>query len=352
MIDIYSEAGAPLDFIHVGGDEVPRGAWSASPMINKKLEELDHISSHQNMHAYFTERILETAAARGLKLAGWEEVALVNDRDGKHVPNIAFADGQLIPYVWNNLWGSQELAYRLANAGFPVVLSHVTAFYFDLAYNKDPREPGLYWGGFVDTRSAWHYAPYDVFKTTLRDNMGREIDIDTEYRHMERLMPEARKNILGVQAQLWSETILNAQLLEYYLLPKLPGFAETAWAQPRVWETTEEEDLRAKQTEAGWSIFAATLGKRELHRLSYLFGGYNYRIPPPGAVIENGFLEANMEFPGLTIRYTTDGSQPDVNSLLYSGPVKVSAAHDVKVRAFDISGKGGRSIEAFGRAGD
>ncbi|GIS72722.1 MAG: hypothetical protein CM1200mP10_22990 [Candidatus Neomarinimicrobiota bacterium] len=31
---------------------------------------------------------------------------------------------------------------------FEVVMCKVTNFYFDFAYNKDPQEPGLYWGGF------------------------------------------------------------------------------------------------------------------------------------------------------------------------------------------------------------
>ena len=343
VIQMYEKAGAPLDIIHVGGDEVPRGAWSASPMIDELMEKLDHIDNPQNMHAYFTERTLEILTARGLKMAGWEEVALKDDAEGNHVPNVSFADGNVIPFVWNNLWGAQDLAYRLANRGFPVVLCHVTAFYFDLAYNKDPKEPGLYWGGFVNTRDAWHYNPYDVFKTTTMDNMGRLVDIETEYRHMERLNPAARHKIMGVQAQLWSETIVNPDLLEYYLLPKLVGFAESAWAKERVWETTESSELRNRQVETEWNAFANALGRRELPRLAYIFGGYNYRIPAPGAILIDGFLEANTEFPGLQVRYTTDGSEPGPQSALYNGKIKLSV-DSVKLKAFDAAGRSSRTV--------
>ena len=344
IIEMYEKAGAPLDIIHVGGDEVPRGAWSASPMIDELMEKLHHIDKPRNMHAYFTERTLEIITSRGLKMAGWEEVALKHDAEGNHVPNVSFADGNVIPYVWNNLWGAQDLAYRLANRGFPVVLCHVTAFYFDLAYNKDPKEPGLYWGGFVNTRDAWHYNPYDVFKTTTRDNMGRKVDIETEYRHMERLHPDARKKIMGVQAQLWSETVLNPEILEYYLLPKLIGFSESAWAKERVWETTANDNLRNQQVETEWNAFVNALGQRELPRLAHLFGGYNYRIPAPGAILEDGFLEANTEFPGLQIRYTTDGSEPGPESAVYTGKIKLSVDL-LKVRAFDASGRSSRTID-------
>jgi len=343
VIELYAAAGAPLEIIHVGGDEVPAGAWTQSPMITQKMKELPHITRPANMHAYFTERTLEILKKRNLKMAGWEEVALMQDDNGQHIPIDRFANGDLIPFIWNNLWGAQDLAYRMANRGFPVVLNHVTAFYFDLAYNNDPREPGLYWAGFVNTRNAWHYNPYDVFKITTKDAMGRLVDTETEYKDMERLKPAARKNILGLQAQLWSETILGPQMLEYYLLPKLIGFAESAWARERVWETTADASLRQKQVDSGWNVFANTLAQKELPRLAHLFGGFNYRIPLPGAIIENGVLKANAEFPGLQIRYTLDGSEPTINSPLYSEPVKIDAAV-VKLAAFDLSGRRSRAI--------
>ncbi|TVQ08303.1 MAG: beta-N-acetylhexosaminidase [Bacteroidetes bacterium] len=346
VIDMYRAADAPLEIIHVGGDEVPRGAWSASPMIEELMAQLDHIDNPQNMHAYFTERTLEIITARGLKMAGWEEVALKDDAEGNHVPNVSFADGNVIPYVWNNLWGAQDLAYRLANRGFPVVLCHVTAFYFDLAYNKDPKEPGLYWAGFVNTRNAWFYSPYNVFQTTIKDNMGNSVDPETEYRNMERLLPSSRKNIMGVQAQLWSETIIGPERLAYYLLPKLAGFAESAWAAPRSWETADGSIRNMDEVEQQWNQFANTLGQRELPRLAKLFGGFNYRVPPPGAIIENGMLLANVEFPGLTVRYTLDGTEPNENSPLFTDPVNVSS-DKVKLKAFDAAGKSSRSVAVF-----
>ncbi len=90
-----------------------------------------------------------------------------------------------------------------------------------------------------------------------------------------------------------------------------------------------------------WNTFANTLAQKELQRLSYLNGGYNYRIPLPGAIIENGKLIANIEFPGLELRYTTDGSEPNVNSIKYDGPVDVSG--QVRMKAFDASGKSSRT---------
>ena len=342
IIDMYREAEAPLEIFHTGGDEVPAGAWTQSPMADELLEKLPGITEPRNLQAYFFERAIGILRERGLKVAGWEEVALLWDEAGEYVPNPQFADGTVIPYMWNSLWGHQDLAYRLANLGYPVVLCHVSNFYFDLAYNKDPREPGHTWAGFVNTRDAWYYAPFDMFKTTIRDNMGREIDIDTEYAGMERIRPEARDRVLGIQAQLWSETILGRDMLEYYMLPKMIGLAESAWAAQRSFETIDDRGRREDEAQRKWNIFANTLAQKELPRLAVLHGGYNYRIPPPGAIIDNNLLRANTEFPGLAIRYTTDDQDPSMNSELYTGPVELTGP--IRVRAFDSAGRGSRTV--------
>jgi hexosaminidase len=108
--------------------------------------------------------------------------------------------------------------------------------------------------------------------------------------------------------------------------PKMLALAERAWARP-----DRSDD---------WNRFANTLGQRELARLDRLAGGVAYRIPPPGGVIVNGTLYANVAFPGLTIRYTTDGSDPETSSAEYRGPTAVGGT--ARLRAFDTRGRGGR----------
>ena len=67
-------------------------------------------------------------------------------------PARRFAGPGFHVYAWNNAWGSgkEDVAYRLANAGYEVVLANAANLYFDLAYAKDPQEPGYYWAGFVE----------------------------------------------------------------------------------------------------------------------------------------------------------------------------------------------------------
>ena len=168
------------------------------------------------------------------------------------------------------------------------------------------------------------------------------IDPLVKFVGMEKLNANGRLNILGLQAQLWSETLKGSKMLEYYLLPKLFGFAESAWAKERVWETEDDSNKRDQMVNKGWNELTNSIGQREMPRLDKLFGGFNYRIPPPGAIVTNGTLFANTTYPGLTIRYTTDGSEPDLNSPIYSSPVEVDSKQ-IKLRSFNQAGRGGRT---------
>ncbi|MEI7586491.1 family 20 glycosylhydrolase [Runella sp.] len=337
IIKMYKEAGLTLDLFHIGGDEVANGAWTKSPLAQELLKKDPSIGNAYNLHPYFIRRLLPSLKKRNLQVHGWEEVSMIKDKDGALKVNPEFAGKNVIPYVWNNVF-DPDMGYKIANAGYPVVLCNVTNFYFDLAYNNDPKEPGLYWAGFVDTRDNYTFAPYDMFKTTYTTAMGKPMVFDK----VERLKPEARKNIMGVECQLWSETVKGRDMMEYYTLPKLMGFAESAWSAERPWENISDKATREKVIQTGWNVFVNTLAQKELPRLSYLNGGYNYRVPLPGTLVENGTLKANSSFPGLTIRYTTDGSEPSEKSTEYKNPINVTGT--VKLKSFDAAGKGSRTV--------
>ncbi len=338
-IDMYKEAGLTLRIFHTGGDEVAEGAWVKSPLAQNLMASDKSIKDPKNLHIYFFRKLLPLLQKRGLEVHGWEEVALEKNSEGVYVPNPEFVGQGVVPYIWNNLY-DLDLGNRLANAGYPVVLCNVTNFYFDLAYNNDPKEPGAYWGGFVDTRANWEFAPFDYFKTTFTTAMGAPLD----FKGAEKLKPEARKNIIGIESQLWCETVKGREMLEYYVLPKLMGFAESAWAPERSWESIEDAARRKQRVDEEWNIFANRLAKVEMPRLHYLNGGYNYRVPAPGVLVENNLMKANTELPGLKIYYTTDGTEPTTSSHLFSEPVPVNSR--IQVRAFDSSGRGSRIITA------
>ena len=337
---MHDEAGVPLRFFHTGGDELPDGAWMDSPLCQPFISQLEGIKNTTNLNELCFNRMVEIVQKYASLIGGWEEVGLKTDEEGNKYPNPQFAGKQIVPYVWNNLFGEEDLGYRLANTGYPVILCNVSNFYLDLVYDKDPLEPGLVWGGMINTKDAFYFAPFDMFRTTVSANNG-SLYTDDDFTDKEKLKPEARKNIMGIQAQLWGETSTSPGRIEYYLLPKLLGFSVSAWSPERPFEKIENREARLQQLQLEWNIFANAVGQREMKRLDYLFGGYGYRLDPPGAMIKDGRLYANGEFPGLEIHYTTDGSDPVRTSPLYAAPVEVNGL--VKLKTFNTKGRSSRT---------
>ncbi|WP_162558683.1 family 20 glycosylhydrolase [Robertkochia solimangrovi] len=337
--NMHEIAGLPLNTVHTGGDEVPFGVWEASEKC-AALDEGGHFSREQ-VKIYFLRRFSEILKERGLHAAGWEEVGLTIEElpDGRElkIVNTEFVKDDLRLYAWNSIYGGggEELAYKLANAGYKVVMSNVTHLYFDMAYSKDSREPGFYWGGFVSEEEPFRFKPFDIYDDLKEDVNGRPIPA-SELVNKERLTASGKNNIMGIQGQLWAETVKSPERMEYMMVPKLVGLAERAWSEAPEWNSGTDT------YEAAWNEYVNRLGLRELPGLDTINGGYHYRIPIPGAKVVNDTLFANIDIPGLIIRYTTDGSLPDASSKVYSGPVPVS--DEVIIRAFNQEGRGGLSI--------
>jgi hexosaminidase len=338
---MFAEAGAPLRTIHVGGDEVPHGAWEASPLCQEVMQREGLADSHALL-GWYLERLRHVLAGHGLAMAGWEEIALKH-QDGRSEVEPRLLGGNVRTYVWNNVWGwgQEDIAYRLANLGYPVVLCNVTNLYLDLAYEKDPAEPGYYWGGYIDTRKAFEFCPLDIYATAETTVLGQTLAPE-KLTGMVRLTPEGAKNIIGVQALLWAENVRNRARAEYLLMPRLIAMAERFWAPDPGWSAIAEPAARQAAMDPDWAEFANRLGRYELPRLDGVLGGIGYRVPVPEAVIRDDAGHANVEAPGLTLRYTIDGSAPELHSPVYTKPVPLARSTVFKVAAFTATGRRSR----------
>lgn len=344
---MYKEAGAPLQTIHFGGDEVPEGAWEKSPACQALMQSDTTIKTVDDLWYYYFGKVNSLLKNNGLYLSGWEEIGLrktLLDDKKVNIPNPDFVNENFHVNVWNNVlgWGAEDLAYKLANSGYQVVLSCVSNLYFDMAYYKAFDEPGYYWGSFVDVDKPFYFIPFDYFKNAKEDRMGAPLDRSI-FIGKQRLTDYGKKNIVGIQGLLWSETIKGPQQMEYMLLPKLLGLAERAWSKNPDWATEMDSLKSVKMYEQAWSVFTNVLGKRELPRLDHYSGGFNYRIPSAGAIVEQGKIYVKAQFPGLTIRYTTDGKEPDLKSKLYQHPITDKGV--IKISTFNTTGRIGKTIE-------
>jgi hexosaminidase len=314
---MYKEAGVELKWLHFGGDEVPEGVWEGSKLCSDFMKEKGLTSIHE-LKNYFVAQLVGMLKAKGLGLGGWQEMLVSGDK-----VNQDFKNQKILSYCWVD----EEVPYKLANAGYPVVLSNVANLYFDLAYCKHPQEHGLDWGGYVSERESFNLLPYNLYASLRHDSYGKPLSMDSVSMHKIVLDSDKYNMIYGAQGQLWSETLRNYKMVEYYLLPKIYGLVERAWNAHPVWE----KDLEGEAYSGDLKKYYAKIYQYEFPRLFKKH--INFRISQPGLKVVGGILYANTTIPGSVIRYTTDGTEPTIHSKVWTIPF-VCKASVIKAKIF------------------
>lgn len=334
---MHRAAGVPLHALHVGGDELPGGAWERSPAC-AELKQREHLGSRADVWDYFYGKVARLLRSQGLRASGWEELGTVRQQlAGREqvLPNQHFLGHGFTLYVWRNIEGSEDLAYRLANAGYDTVLAPATRLYLDMAPYPSADEAGQTWAAYVDLDTVFDYIPYD-------DNRVAP-DSPVRLAGMERLSDAGKRHVLGIEAPLFSETLNDGSRLDYMLMPRLVAAAERAWAPDPEWTSQSDPAQAARLYALAWSAFVSKLGLEVLPRLDAEMPDLHYRLPPPGLKRVGGHVLVNEQIPGLELHYTVDGSVPTRQSPIVSGPI--AAAGAVRVAAFDHNGRAGRSAQ-------
>jgi hexosaminidase len=346
---MYKAAGAPLTMMHVGGDEVPNGCWAESPAALELMHRDLAIKNTKDLWRNYFQKIGGLLKARGIFMSGWQELAAGTQNAGNS-DNLTLSNDFTRDSVRLDAWwfiaGKDDAGYKLANAGYKVVLCPFDYFYLDLAYNKSFNEPGDSWIGYLDAEKIFSFNPYDYYKYTTDDIMGKPLP-PNYFGAKEQLTKAGKDNIVGLQAAMWEENIGTPRLLEYMLLPRLLAMAERAWAKQPGWALDKDSIQSKKDFQQDWSVFVNVLAKNELPKLDFYGGGYNFRVPTAGVITSNGKVMANCELPGFIIRYTFDGSAPTARSPKYIKPL--SEKGTISFRVFDDRGRHGETVSIFNK---
>jgi hexosaminidase len=328
---LYRAAGVPLHTIHVGGDELSNGAWEKSPASLARMRK-EHLGGTADLWDYFYDRVDRILRKHGLSASGWEELASRKTKLAGHpklIPNPRFTQRGFTAWVWNNTPGAEDYAYRLANAGYDIVLAPVIPMYMDQSYNANPEEPGLDWGGYTELDTVYDFIPFDMLKDAeAAVRLGK--DGLTDY---------GKRHVRGLEATLFSETIRDPARIDYLVMPRLLAMAERAWAPDPAWATEPDPVKSAALHRAAWSGFVNELGQRVLPRLDLEHAGVDYRIAPPGLMVDGDRVLVNHVLPGMVLRYTVDGGTPSAASKPVTGPITERGL--IKVAAFDRNGRPG-----------
>jgi hexosaminidase len=344
---MYKEAGIELNKFGVAADELPYGAWQKSPICDQFMEENSIAGDYNALYEIMQRRVYDKLSSYNATMTGWDDILLKLTEKNQSETKIKdfFKGDDILLFVWKNDWGQgrQDMIYKYANLGYKTVMSNSSAFYFDMVDDKDLDNVGLSWSGYADYKDMWTVDVFDIFN----DSYGVEKNnISKEYiESSEKLNPSNRDNIIGIQSQIWSETIRNEDILDYMFMPNIIVFSQKAWSQDPDWMKISDKTKREFTLEYEWNKFTNTIGQRVLPIIDNIYGGLSYDLPKPGGIIKNDSLYANSVFPGLNIKYTLDGSLPDIESMNYNNPVKLNKDDVVNLRLFDDKGRGGYPIQ-------
>lgn len=193
IIDIF-----PSEYIHIGGDEVPRTRWEKCPKCQarikaKGLKDDGKHSAEDRLQSYCMTRIEKFLNSKGRKVIGWDEIL----------------EGDITPTATVMSWRGSAGGIKAAQLGHDVIMVPNDFCYFDYYQAKDTKnEPYMAIGGYVPVEKVYSLEPTNGLKE------------------------EQKKYIVGVQANLWTEYITSVDQIEYMLLPRMAALSEVQWMQP------------------------------------------------------------------------------------------------------------------------
>lgn len=332
---MYGAAGLTLQKVSLGGDEVPNGSWEKSPKI-KQLMDSTGMKSVYEVWPYYIAKVNKLCQEKGLQLAGWEEMGMVNKGKGMEV-NQELASANIQLDVWNNLigGGQEDLAYRLANAGYPTVYISANNNYFDMAWDTNFEEPGLKWASYADLYQSYTFLPENFFASIGHSVNGAKFE-KGHFNNKKRLNEKGKSNLLGVKGGLWAETVVTGDRLDYMVFPRLFSLAERAWAPRKAYEDDAKFDVHMFNKD--YSEFLNKVSQVELPKIAKKV---KFRLPAVGVKEIEGKLYANVEYAGFPIYYSTDGTVPTLSSLRYNAPIELKAGQVYSFVVLDADGRQG-----------
>ena len=272
----------PSQYIHIGGDECPKTRWKECAHC-QELIKMHNLKDEHGLQSYFIQRIEKYVNSKGRKIIGWDEIL-----EGGLAPNAAVMS-------WTGIKGGIEAA----KANHFAVMTPGSYCYFD-HYQGDPQTEPNAFGGFTPLDKVYSYNPIPA-----------------------ELNAEQSKYILGVQANLWTEYILDFKQVQYMIFPRLFALSELGWGTSKPDNYKEFENRVVEHFKI--------LDKM---KINYAKSIYNIS----GKVISSNntvSYELSTSQNPNGIKYTIDGSEPKANSTAYQNPIPVSKVMTIKSAYFE-----------------
>ncbi len=203
----------PSTYIHIGGDECPKLNWKRSPFCQQLIKD-KNLKDEHGLQSYFIQRIEKYVNSKGKKIIGWDEIL----------------EGGLAPNATVMSWRGTEGGIAAAKENHHVVMTPGSHCYFD--HSQSSYEDSVTIGSFLPLEKVYNYEPVPTVLTEQQS-----------------------QNILGAQANLWTEYIANEKKLEYMIFPRMAALAEVLWSEKenRNWKDFERRLPAVFDTYKKWN---------------------------------------------------------------------------------------------------
>ncbi len=179
----------PFGTIHIGGDEIPKGAWQKSPAVARLIQK-EGLKNLNGIKGYFFERVDAILAKHHRTMIAWEEASQVEAKLRKETRFMA--------------WKSPKSGEKLLSKSHQVIMTPVQYLYFDQKYSGETKEPGHSWSTPVSTQKVYSFG-------TIANS----------------------PHLKGVQASLWSERLFSEKIADYMAWPRALALSEIAWSDKK-----------------------------------------------------------------------------------------------------------------------
>ncbi len=193
----------PGQFIHIGGDEVPKVSWINSPRAQGLMKQRG-LKNEAELQSWFVRQMDRWLDRHGRRLVGWDEIL----------------EGGLAPGATVMSWRGMEGGIAAAKAGHDVVMTPTAYTYLDYYQSRDRSTEPIAIGGYLPLRTVYAFEP-----------------IPPE------LTPTEARRILGGQGQIWTEYIRASEHVEYMTWPRACALAEVFWSPS---DARDYPDFRAR----------------------------------------------------------------------------------------------------------
>jgi hexosaminidase len=273
----------PGPYIHIGGDEAVKDQWQASKKIQRRMRALD-IQNEDVLQAWFVARVGRHIAARGRRLVGWDEIL----QGGLPTDAVVMS------------WRGAQGAVDAAKLGHDTVMSPSPEMYFDHLQSDLPDEPTGR-PTVVSLKDVYGFEP-----------IPKELDA------------QQAQHVIGAQANLWSEYLTTPARVEHAAFPRIDALAEVLWSP-----------ADARDWNGFLARMPAQLARYRKLGIDYADDAFAVKIDAqPGADAYSARVTLSNQTGFGTIRYTLDGSKPNVRSAVYDRPFTTNMPATVRANAF------------------